>query len=356
MPSHPVIAVTAGDPCGIGPEVILKALATFRVPPRVRLAVIGDHAVFAQAARCLRRPLPAWPVLRSNDPWPLDRDGARVVFLDCGHTGSWTPGQPARGAGRAALGYLERAVALWRQRRIHGLVTAPVTKWAMALHHPGFVGQTEYLAAATARRDVVMMFVSDRLRVVLLTRHLPLHQVAAAVDRRLLRMTARLTAQALRILFGLPRPTLAFCGLNPHAGEAGRCGGEEQAVMRPVIRSLRREGIACEGPFAADGFFAGLGLIGDGAGRRRGRYDAVVCAYHDQGLIPFKLVARDRGCQLTIGLPLVRTSPDHGSALDLAGRGRADPGSMRYAVGLAVRLYGKAVTGASPRPPSPNAE
>jgi 4-hydroxythreonine-4-phosphate dehydrogenase len=210
---------------------------------------------------------------------------------------------------------------------VHALVTGPVTKWAASGAGGAFAGQTEYLARATGRRGVVMMFVSDHLRVVLLTRHMPLREVPGALTRRRLEAALRLTASALRRHFGARRPRIAVCGLNPHAGEHGLFGDEERTVLLPVLRRLRRAGFSCEGPFAADGFFA-----------RGVPYDAVACWYHDQGLIPFKLAARDAGCQLTIGLPMVRTSPDHGSALDIAGRGIAQPGSMRYAIALARRL------------------
>ena len=305
------VAITAGDPSGIGAEIILKAIPAIPRNARRRLVIIGDRAVFAQAAERLKRSVPR----------PL-------AFLDCSHPSTFRPGRSSAAAGRASLAYLKRAVALWRAGRIQALVTAPVTKWAIGRVEPSFIGQTEYLARAMGRREVVMMFVSDRLRVALLTRHVPLARVAAAIDRPALRRALRLTADGLTAYFGIRHPRLALCGVNPHAGEAARCGEEERAVMLPVLRSLRRQGVVCDGPFAADGFFAG----------RPERYDAVVCAYHDQGLIPFKMVARDRGCQLSLGLPVPRTSPDHGSALDIAGQGIANPGSMIYAIRLAMTL------------------
>ena len=172
-----------------------------------------------------------------------------------------------------------------------------------------------------------MMFVANRLRVVVLTRHIPLSRVSRALSRSLIQSAATLTSRTLTQQFRIQHPRLALLGLNPHAGEDAQIGGEEQQVMHPVLQALRRKGIVCDGPFAADGFFA-----------QPQRYDAVLCAYHDQGLIPFKMVARDQGCQLTVGLPIVRTSPDHGSALDIAGRGLAHPGSMIYALKLAAKL------------------
>lgn len=319
-----MIAITAGDPCGIGPEVILKSLAGRRPGRGVSLLVIGDHDVFARAARRTGVRLPPW---RRLGPDEAPERSSPLSFLDCAHAGSFLPGRTSARAGRASLDYLERALELWRAGWIDALVTAPVTKWAVAQARAGFVGHTEYLAAALRVRDAVMMFVSEHLRVVVLTRHLRLRDVPRALTPRLLRMSLRLTDEALRVHFGIARPRLALCGLNPHAGE-GAVGSEESRMIRPVLQALRRMGLRCDGPFAADGFFATDAT----------RYDAVVCPYHDQGLIPFKMAARDRGCQLTVGLPLVRTSPDHGSGLDIAGKGIAHPGSMRYAIDLAADL------------------
>ena len=323
-PRRPVVAVTAGDPCGIGPETILKSLAGGRPGGRASLLVIGDHGVFAATARRLGLHLPPWQRLGPDDE--PDRFSP-LSFLDSGHAGPFPPGRSSARAGAASLDYVKRSLALWRDGRVDALVTGPITKWAVARVHPGFIGHTEYLARALGVRDVVMMFVSDRLRVVLLTRHTPLREVPRALSRDLLRTTLRLTAQALRVRFGVTRPRLALCGLNPHAGERV-VRSEEVRVMQPVLGELRRQGLRCDGPFAADGFFAA----------EAARYDAVVCPYHDQGLIPFKMAARDRGCQLSIGLPLVRTAPDHGSGLDIAGKGMAHPGSMRYAIDLAAKL------------------
>jgi 4-hydroxythreonine-4-phosphate dehydrogenase len=329
----PVIAVTAGDPCGIGPEVLLKALQEPLALGAARLVIIGDQTVFAQAARRMHQRLPAWTLLGPGAPWPPVPPA--LSLLDGGGSIAHRPGRPTSAAGRASLGYLDAAVRLWRQGRMSALVTAPVTKWAIRRLQPGFIGQTEYLTRAMGARDVVMLFVSDRLRIALLTRHVPLARVSQAVDRRLVRTTLRLIHQALAACFGVARPRLALCGINPHAGEAAR-DSEEHTVLAPALAALRREGIRCEGPFAADGFFAQ---------DRLAAYDAVICSYHDQGLIPFKMAARDAGCQMSLGLPIVRTSPDHGSALDIAGRGIARAGSMRYALRLAARL---AASGGAP--------
>ncbi len=329
MKHLPSIVVTAGDPCGIGSEVLLKALTRLPVTIRNRLLIIGDQAVFQQTARQLRLQLPDWQQIRIDENLSLLPRGMR--FLDLGHTASFRPGRSTRAAGAASLNYLKAALTLWHGGQLGALVTAPVTKWAIERSESGFTGHTEYFSRRLRVPHVVMMFVSDRMRVVLLTRHVPLAQVSRLVTSRVLRRTLQMTDAALRRSFHVRRPTLAVCGLNPHAGEEGLLGAEEGRIARPVMRALRRQGIRCEGPFAADGLFAS-----QGTGPRA--YDAIVCWYHDQGLIPFKMVSRDHGCQLTVGLPFIRTSPDHGSALDIAGTGRANPGSMRYAIELAARL------------------
>lgn len=318
MHDRPVaIAITSGDPCGIGPEVILKALPLLQRRTH-RWVVIGTLRVFDRMAHRLARRLPRWHAT-ALDAWL--RHPAWPAFIEIACPEPLTPGRVSAAAGSASVAYLEAAVQLARAERIDALVTAPVTKQAVEFHQQGFQGHTEYLAAALRARDPVMMFDSPRLRVCVLTRHMPLRRVPSAVTPRLIRTALLTTLAGLQHDFGIHRPRVAVCGLNPHAGEVGLFGEEEQRLLRPVLQQLVRAGHHIKGPFAADGLFAS-GL----------HYDAVVCWYHDQGLIPFKLLARDCGCQVTLGLPIVRTSPDHGSALDIAGTGRAHPGSMRYAL------------------------
>ncbi len=319
----PTLAITSGDPCGIGAEVILGALARSRAAGR--LIIVGDLAVYERVARRLRRRLPAWRVIRVGEA--VSDASAPLVFLDLAHRETFTPGRSGSQAGASSLAYLEAATALCESGVAQGLVTAPVTKWAIQRTRPRFIGHTEFFIERFGVRDVAMMFASDALRVVLLTRHMALRAVPSALTREAIVSTIRLTVRGLREQFGIAKPRLAVCGLNPHAGEHGAFGDHERRVIEPALRRLRREGVRCDGPFAADGFFA-----------TRAAYDAVVACYHDQGLIPFKLLARDQGCQVSLGLPIVRTSPDHGSALEIAGKGRADPGSMAYAIALAARL------------------
>lgn len=303
------VGITAGDPCGIGPEIILKALGSKQLNRSVRWALIGDASVFKKTARNLRIRLPPEIAPAASRP-----------------PANFLPGRATAQSGLASLGYLHEAVRLWRAGKIQGVVTAPITKWAIQESMPAFAGHTEYFAKATRVRSVVMLFASEKLRVVVLTRHIPLKAVSSTVTKTLLASAIRMTVASLRRDFGIPKPRVAVCGINPHAGE-GQSASEEARVLLPAIKALRRGGIICDGPVAADGFFAG-GV----------KQDVVIAVYHDQGLIPFKMAARDSGCQVTLGLPFIRTSPDHGSALDIAGRGKANPGSMLYALNLAARL------------------
>lgn len=340
----PTVVVTAGDPCGIGPEVILRSLGSSS-PRLARVVVMGDLAVFRRAAVRLRLRLPAWRVIASAEDLALTARGP--FFVDLGDRRRVVPGHPTARAGAAALAYLAEAVMWLKTGLAQALVTAPVTKQAIQRVVPSFEGHTEYLAAVFGAPRVVMAFVSPRMRVALLTRHVAVRDVARRVTSRAITADVGVLVDGLRRQLGVRSPRLAICGLNPHAGESGRFGDEERRVLAPALRQLRRRGVRIEGPFAADGFFGHQPrgwrhflASGDGAGSAASprRYDAVVCWYHDQGLIPFKLVSRDEGCQITFGLPFVRTSPDHGSALDIAARGGAHPGSMRYALRLAIRL------------------
>ena len=313
----PAVAVTMGDPHGIGPEILLTSLARPSLRRLAHWVVIGDRGVLDRTARRLR--------LMSV----LCAPRVSVVDVENVDRRRWQPGLLSAPAGRASYEYLEEAVRQWRQGRVQAMVTAPVTKAAIQRAGIPFIGHTEFLARATRSSPIAMMFVGGPLRVVLVTRHLALRDVPRHVTPKTVRETIRLTHEALRGWFGLRRPRVGVLGLNPHAGEAGSMGHEEEQVLRPVIASLRRACPTLSGPLVPDAAFYDA---------YRGCYDALVCMYHDQALIPLKMVARDTGVNVTLGLPFVRTSPDHGTALDIAGRAIADPGAMIAAMTLAVRL------------------
>ncbi len=285
----PRVAITAGDPSGIGPEVAARAAADPRVREACEPRVYGPPAgqVFA-------------------------------------------PGVLSADAGRAAYETIVRACKDVQGGVVDAMATAPINKAAFRLAGVPWSGHTDLLAHLTGARDVAMMFYSDALRVVLATVHIALAEVPRALTRESLEATIALTARELP-RFGFPTPKIGVAGLNPHAGEQGLFGGEEQTAIAPAIAGARARGIDVSGPFPADTLFVRA---------RRGEFDAVIACYHDQGLIPVKLVAFGQAVNVTLGLPIVRTSVDHGTAFDIAGQGVADPESMIAAVLLAARLVG----------------
>jgi len=312
--SPPRLALTAGDPAGIGPEVVLKALAS---PDRPAATVVVYGPMSVLLARAVRLGLPP----------PQDLN-ARLV--DVPLDGAVEPGRTSAAAGRAAAQAVLRAVADAKRGQVDALVTAPLNKESLrAAGHP-WPGHTEMLADAAGTPDVAMMFVGGGLRVALLTIHRPLRTVPDAVTPAEVRRITRLVHRELA-RFGVRVPRIALCGLNPHAGEHGLLGHEEEEVLEPAIADLRREGLDVSGPFPADTLFVRA---------RRGEFDAVIAGYHDQGLIPVKLAAFGHAVNVTLGLPFVRTSVDHGTGFDIVEKGTADGRSLVEAIGLAVLLAG----------------
>ncbi len=285
--SLPRIAITVGDPAGIGPEIAAQAAADPRVRAVCAPIVYGPDA---------------------SDAFP--------------------PGVLSAKAGQAAYETIVRAVADARQGVVDAIATAPVNKEAFRLAGLPWAGHTDLLAHLTHTPHVAMMFHSDALRVVLATIHIPLSEVPRALTRDVLEATIALTARELP-RFGLPSPRIGVAGLNPHAGEHGLFGSEEATTFAPAIASCRARGVDVTGPWPGDTVFVRA---------MRGEFDVVIASYHDQGLIPVKLLAFGRAVNVTLGLPIVRTSVDHGTAFDIAGRGVADPGSLIAAVCLAARL------------------
>ena len=286
----PVVAITVGDPSGIGPEIAIKASRDPRVIGVCRPVLYGPHTADALA------------------PFPR--------------------GVVDAASGRAAYDAIVSATNDARAGRVHAVATAPINKAAFAAAGLPWKGHTELLAHLCSVQDVAMMFWSEKLRVVLATVHIPLAHVSRELTRGRLRSVIELTAGSLP-RFGLMSPRLAVAGLNPHAGEDGLLGTEDREVMAPAVSEARAKGIDVSGPWPADTVFVRAA---------RGEFDAVIAAYHDQGLIPVKLVAFGQAVNVTLGLPIVRTSVDHGTAFDIAGKDVADPGSLIEAVVLAARL------------------
>lgn len=313
------IVVSMGDPAGIGPEVIAKAWATRDLPPFV---VVGDLRALARV----------WdgPVAALHDLSTVARVFADALpVLAIGDAGEIVPGVPDGDGARTALHALEVAAGLARSGAARALVTGPVSKaqlYDIGFTHPG---QTEFVAerCGIARENAVMMLAGPTLRVVPITTHVPLADVSALLNVELIVAKSRATARGLRRNFGIARPRLAFAGFNPHAGEGGALGREEIDVMIPAIAQLRDEGIDAEGPFAADTMFHP---------RARERYDVAMCCYHDQALVPLKTLHFDEGVNMTLGLPIVRTAPDHGTAFAIAGKDQAHPGATIAAIRMAA--------------------
>lgn len=323
----PRIAITIGDFNGIGPEVTLKSLADPLLRREFRPLLIGPVELFRHYAAMFRLPL----VLEKVESAGTKPSAGTIPVLPS-HPVSLKQlqiGITAPDAGVCAGTAIEKAIALCMTQQADAMVTAPVSK--EALHYAGynFPGQTEMLALLTRSESVTMMLIAGSFRVALATVHVPVRAVSENLTVE--RIVGRLTTvdRALRNDLGVSSPRIAVLGLNPHAGENGAIGTEEKTIIAPAIANAAGLGIAAEGPFPADGFF--------GAGDHK-RYDAVMAMYHDQGLIPLKMTGFDQGINFSAGLKIVRTSPDHGTAFGIAGKGTADPGSMKAAIRLAVSI------------------
>jgi 4-hydroxythreonine-4-phosphate dehydrogenase len=322
MSTTPVIAVTAGEPAGIGPD-LCAILAGKRFA--ARLVFVGDRGVIAARARSrgLGFDLPDY-VPGADAPSSLLHVAAPAPVA----AGRLDPAN-----GRHVLALLDRALDGCRSGEFAAMVTAPVQKSTINDAGVPFTGHTEYLAERTGTPRVVMMLAGGGLRVALATTHLPLSAVPAAITREGLEAVLRILDRDLRLRFGIGRPRILVAGLNPHAGESGHLGREEIEIVSPAIESMRREGLAVEGPLPADPLFTTRVLAGA---------DAVLAMYHDQGLPVLKHASFGHAVNVTLGLPVIRTSVDHGTALDLAGSGEVDAGSLEAAVLLAIDLARRA--------------
>jgi 4-hydroxythreonine-4-phosphate dehydrogenase len=325
------IAISLGDVTGIGPEVTLKALAAEANEDETRYLLIGDSDHTAALYEKLGLQLPLQP---------FSEFGAqgRIFVHNPLHEAlpsNLEPGSPA--AARAAVAWLTDGAQRCLSHETDALVTAPLSKEAVVRSGQPFIGQTEFLSelAGTDRTVMMLLGADDRgrwLRVALVTTHLPLKDVSERLRAEKIELAIELAVKACRDL-DLQRRRIAVCGLNPHAGEGGEFGREEIEIIKPVIDGMQRKGVNVVGPLPADTLFYYA---------YRGDYDAVVAMYHDQGLAPLKMVAFDNGVNWTLGLPFIRTSPDHGTAYDIAGKGQANPSSMRAAIRLAKQLAARA--------------
>jgi len=308
----PIIGITMGDPAGIGPEIIVKALKDTSVTSMSHPVVLGDRGILEREAKRLNLPC-AFEIIEISH---LNLSEIRY-------------GKPVIAGGKAMAECIREAVAMAKSGKIDAIVTAPINK--MVLHDAGYnyPGHTEMLAELTGTKDVVMMLAGETLRVVLVTIHCAYTDVPKLLTVEKILKTITITHESLKKVLSGKNPRLAVAGLNPHAGEGGLFGDEEKNLIAPAVEQACRLGIDAVGPAPPDTLFYYAA---------RGRYDAVVCMYHDQGLIPLKLLHFDTGVNVTLGLPIIRTSVDHGTAYDIAGKGIASPASMVSAIKMAVQM------------------
>jgi 4-hydroxythreonine-4-phosphate dehydrogenase len=327
----PTLAITMGDPCGVGAELIVRALAEENLRKRAKFVVFGFADQLMYTADMLEVRLPFYRERHEQ----LRRFGHELVVLDFDEfvLPPIMPRGPSRIGGEASVAFVEAGIAATYAGYADALVTAPISKtsWQLA-GFKKFPGHTELLAERTGARHVAMMFVAPKLQVVLATIHEPIVALRDVFTIGCVFNPIELADKALREWFGIERPRLGVAGLNPHAGENGHLGDEERRIISPAILMAGENGIDVQGPFPADTLF--LRAL-------EGKFDCIVAMYHDQGLIPVKLLGWDSAVNLTLGLPIIRTSPDHGTAFDIAGKGRANPGSFLAATNLAIELASK---------------
>lgn len=324
--NRPTIGISIGDINGIGPEVILKTLQHPKIREFCTPVIYGSSKVISYHKNIVSDDDFPFHSLRPNEKPLADKINVVNVWQDAVNINL---GQTTEEGGKCAWQSLDAAVKDLKARILDALVTAPINKEAMQMAGFPHPGHTEYLTQAFGVKDSLMLLIQDGLRVGLATNHLPIREVAGAVSKEKLLSKIHILQESLRVDFGIERPTIAVLGLNPHAGDGGAIGDEESRIIRPAVIEAKKNGTFAFGPFPADGFF--------GSGQYR-KFDGILAMYHDQGLAPFKALAFGGGVNFTAGLPIVRTSPDHGTAFDIAGKNQADPASFREALYLAIDI------------------
>lgn len=327
MDRLPVIGITMGDPSGIGPEIIIKALSDQSLYERCLPVVLGDPGSLDFHVKGMEKPS-VHIVSNLSDAW--GRQGQiDLMAVSRLKKDQMIPGKPTIGGGKAMVAFVIKAVEMVKQGDLAAMVTCPISKALMQDSGYAYEGHTELIAHLTNSKDYIMMLAGARLRVALVTIHCALKDVPANLTEEKIYKTIVITSKALREDFALNNPRIALAALNPHAGESGLFGSEEDVFIKPALERAQIEGHHVEGPFPADTLFHRAA---------DGQFDAVVAMYHDQGLIPLKLLHFSDAVNVTLGLPIIRTSVDHGTAYEIAGRGVADPSSLKAAIGMAVNM------------------
>ncbi len=318
-----------GYPAGIGPEVISKALASPAIRRLANFLIIGNESLFKRACRKNKKNI---VYARIEDESQINFSKGNILFFDVSEKckSKFSQGKISGVLGGESIHYIEKAVKLIESGKADILITAPIDKHAAGLSGFKYKGHTEFLAHLTNAKKYAMMLTSDRLKVFLATTHVPVKDISKSLSREGISDKLVLADLHLRRYFKTRKPLIAVCGLNPHAGDNGLIGDEERKIILPAIKDARRKGVNAKGPLAADGVFFDL---------MKGAYDAVLCMYHDQGLVALKMIGRNSSVNITLGLPFIRTSPGHGTALDIAGKGIANPDSMKQAIKTAIDMY-----------------
>jgi len=336
---RPRVAITIGDINGIGPEVVLKCLNDRRILKFFVPIIVGPiSTIRAQAEVLGLKDLEFRSVVETSDLDTGEEAAIQVVDSVANQDPPVRVGQITEAAGRIAMAGVAQATDMCLEHTVDAMVTAPISKEAIARAGFNVPGHTEFIASRSNTTEFTMMMVAEKLRVGLVTAHVPLVQVPRAITQTAIETKIRIIGDSLTGDFGVSRPRIAVLGLNPHAGDGGVIGTEERDIIIPAINETRSGGRMVYGPFPADGFFAS---------RKYGSYDAVLAMYHDQGLAPFKVLSFNSGINFTAGLPIIRTSPDHGTAFDIAGTNQATPDSMRNAIYAAIDIARRRTPGAS---------
>lgn len=323
---RPVIGITMGDPVGIGPEIIVSALKDPLIYELCRPLVIGDVNIMKSAVK-LKKSSAMLFSAASPEKGTYTHGTIDILSLSELSGKNAVPASPDAKTGSAMLSYITKAVDLAVDKKIAAMVTCPITKTAMKMAGSKFHGHTELIAERTGTKDYAMMLAGDKLKVVLVTIHIPLSEVPQKITKEKIVKTIRITGNSLKNRFKIKSPVIAVAGLNPHAGEDSMFGTEEKEIIAPAVQQARDEGFNAAGPFPPDTLFYHAA---------KGKYHGVVCMYHDQGLIPFKMIHFNDGVNTTLGLPIIRTSVDHGTAYDIAWKGVADASSLIASIKMAV--------------------
>ncbi len=324
MPRKPIIVFTMGDPSGIGPEVCIKSACAKKVFSVCTPVIYGDSKVLKKAANLCGRRI---KVIKNITSLKED-NGSIKVFQVASMSEQLVIGSLSSDSGRVAMECVSSAVEDTLSGKVSAIVTAPINKEAIKMSGYNFPGHTEYLAEKTGAKHFAMMLIGGRLKVALVTIHMSLEKALKSINKKVVYEKILILNDGLKSL-GVSNPRIAVSALNPHAGEGGRFGKEEEEIIEPAIELAFKKGINCGGPYPPDTVFYFA---------RKGAYDAVLAMYHDQGLIPVKLLAFDKGVNITLGLPIIRTSPDHGTAFDIAWQNKASSSSMEAAAVLAAKL------------------